>query len=191
DYPHIALGANYLYLTVNHFTAGAFARSTIARLPLTEIRRNVPFTFQFFTGSASEFTFKAAHDYGPSTRIYFATHVNNTTLRIYRWEEQEDSPVANNISIPAWTRGTKGDFICTTPDRRNPCARLDDRLLGGFVASGKNLPAAATAKKIVGFSWTARQGGSFPMPYTNIVRIDADSLTPIDNPALWSGVNAF
>src|SRR5437899_1189016 len=75
--------------------------------------------------------------------------------------------------------------------RAQPCARLDDRLLGGFVASGKNLPAAATAKKVVGFSWTARQGGSFPMPYTTIVRIDADSLTPIDNPALWSGVNAF
>ena len=39
--------------------------------------------------------------------------------------------MVNDINIAAWTRGSRGDFLCTTPDGYNPCARADDRILGG------------------------------------------------------------
>jgi hypothetical protein len=62
---------------------------------------------------------------------------------------------------------------------------MDDRVLGAFVMGPTKLPAPGP-QKVVGFSWTARQGGAYPMPYTNIVRIDAETMALIDNPIMWN-----
>jgi len=123
--------------------------------------------------------------------MYAATHVNSTTMRLFRWEEGSGTLLINDITVPAWTRGGRGSFVCVTPTKANPCARMDDRVLGGFVTSNRNLPASATAQKVVGFSWNARQDGNFPFPYTNVVRIDAESLAVIDNPVMWNSSVAF
>jgi hypothetical protein len=188
DYPHIALGANSLYLTINHFNP-SFTQTTIARFPLTELKQHVTLPYSFT--NRPEFNAKVAHDYGPGTKAYWATHINNTTLRLFRWEEGSFSVFFSDITIPAWTRGGRGSFACPTPSGSNPCARMDDRVLGGFVTSRRTIPSASTAQKVVGFSWNTPQGGSFPFPYTNVIRIDAEALTVIDNPALWNSSVAF
>lgn len=182
DYPHVALGANYLYMTINHFDP-FFTQSTIARFSLTHLKRRVSVPTDFV--NRNEFNHKVAHDYGPGTKAYWASHVDNNTIRVFRWEEGSSLVLQNDIDIPAWTRGTRGDFSCVTPDGNDPCQRMDDRVLGGFVTGPKKLPAGSDAQKVVGFSWNAPQDGNFGAPHTNIVRIDAENLTLIDNPVLW------
>jgi hypothetical protein len=188
DYPHIALGANYLYLTINHFYP-IFTESTWAALSLTEMKQGISTPITYI--NRTEFNLKAAHDFGPSTKTFFATHVDNDTIRVFRWNEGSSTVSLNDIDIPAWTRGTRGSFDCTTPDGNNPCDRMDDRILGGFVMGPTKLPVGSNAQKVVGFSWTARQDANFQYPYTNVVRIDAESMTLIDNPVIWSSGTAF
>ena len=188
DYPQVALGANYLYMTINHFDP-FFTQSTIARFSLTHLKRRVSVPTDFV--NRTEFNHKVAHDYGPGTKAYWASHVDNDTIRLFRWEEGSSLILLTDIDIPAWTRGTRGDFNCVTPDANDPCQRMDDRVLGGFVTGPKKLPAGSNAQKVVGFSWNAPQDGNFGAPHTNIVRIDAEDLTLIDNPVLWNPTIAF
>ena len=61
----------------------------------------------------------------------------------------------------------------------------------GGVMAGKNLPSGSTAEQVVGFRWNARQGGSFSMPYTNVARLDAETLAVIDNPVLFNYTVAY
>jgi len=187
DYPHIALGANSLYVSMNHFNPN-FTQATVARFPLLPMSQAKSFSFNFV--NRPEFNMKVAHDYGPGTKAYWATHINNTTLRVFRWQEGSPTFFFNDVTLPrAWTRGGRGQFVCTTPGGFNPCARMDDRLMGGFVTGPKKLPAGSTAQEVVGFTWTGRQGGTFPLPYTEVVRIDAETMVAIDQPALWN--NSF
>jgi hypothetical protein len=181
DYPQVALGANSLYLTINHFNPN-FTQSTIARFSLTHLKRRVGVPYQYI--NTTQFNHKVANDYGPGTKAFWASHVNNTTLRVFRWEEGSGTYFWNDVTIPAWTRGSRGQFFCTTPDGNNPCARMDDRVLSGFVTGPKKLPAAGP-QQVVGFSWNARQDANFPYPYTNVVRINAETLAYIDNPFVW------
>jgi hypothetical protein len=188
DYPHIALGANSLYLTINHFNP-FFTQTTLARLSLSEMKKGRTVSMQYV--NRNEFNIKVAHDYGPGTTMYAATHVDSDTIRVFRWQEGSNTVFWNNIDIPPWTRGSRGQFLCLTPDINNPCDRMDDRVMGGFVTGPIQLPQGETAQKVVGFSWTARQGGSFPYPYTNVIRIDAENMTLIDNPIMFNQETAF
>src|SRR2546427_411682 len=69
---------------------------------------------------------------------------------------------------------------CPTPDLSDICPRFDDRILGGWVSKG-----------VIGFMWNVAQGGAFPYPYTDIVRISEKNMVYIDNPILWSSKYAW
>jgi hypothetical protein len=128
--------------------------------------------------------FSVTFTHGATGTMYFASHLSTSTLRVFYWDEGSNTIFWNDVGHVSFP--TNG-FSCprTGVDNSNWCARSDARMLDGWISNG-----------VIGFSWNASQGqwgfqGSAPYPYTDIVRIDAASISHIDDPIVWNPNYAF
>ena len=66
------------------------------------------------------------------------------------------------------------------PDNNNWLSRCDTRITAGWLADGT-----------LGFMWTADRRTNRPFPYVKAVRLDADSMSVVDQPDIWNNNFAF
>ncbi len=173
DFPVLAYSDNFLYITTNLFKSGFYQNSLILRLSLDKLKND-----QSISGSPYFFTPNEgfAPVQGAKQTMYFATHVNTGRLRLYVWNEGSSSlSFTTDITHPLFTATTPGLASCPAPDGGDICKRLDDRVLGGWIAKG-----------VIGFLWIVAQGGSFAEPYTYFMRINETTKKLINTPALTS-----
>ncbi|MBI4493220.1 MAG: IPT/TIG domain-containing protein [Chloroflexi bacterium] len=180
DYPHLALGSNYLYLTSNVFDSyDYYVGSVIFRFPLDALATpGGPLPYAYYAVGDSGDTFTPAA--GATTTAYWARHLTTTRLRVYAWPEGGSVTFAD-VPHAAFV----DDYmVCMTPDGTNMCGRNDARVKAGWVAGGE-----------LGFMWDVAQGtgglGIFPYPYVHVVRIDRTSMAPIDEPIIWNSAFAW
>jgi hypothetical protein len=169
DFPDLADGKNMLYMTTNCFAGGAWKASAVARINLSS----------FTTGTLS--MTRAVSTSRPSLRVaqncgttaYFAGHVNTSTLEVFSWKETSATPTSKQVTVASWA---PGPYSSTTPDGRNWLQRADGRHSGATVAGNE-----------VWFAWGSAKGGANarPQPFVQIARINATSMTLIENINLW------
>ena len=183
DYPHLALSAEWLYLTTNLFNKeGAGLGAAVLRLSLDDFAAgSSPGYSSFFQpAELTSLAFTLTPVQGATDTMYFATHTSPSSMRIYRWSDAAADPTVVEREIPEWTFASKGSLSCPGPTGENWCGRADSRITGAWVASG-----------VVGFLWNAGPDAAFPRPYVNAATFDADTLAYIGRPAVWSADNAF
>lgn len=178
DFPHVAVNAGFFYLTYNMFNAsGAYVGTAINRVPLADLADGGGFGYNFFTTTLGT-TVPVS---GAGSTMYLGTHLDNDTLRIWSWPDSSSSFGQNDVDHTGFNSGS---YTCTTNDGFNPCGRSNSRVRGGWVGRG-----------ILGFSWDAGQGsqglGTFPFPYTFVVRINQSTFGLIDQPIIWSTGHAW
>ncbi|MBI2940833.1 MAG: hypothetical protein HYY04_10390 [Chloroflexi bacterium] len=185
DYPHLALGANYLYLTTNIFYMSnpTSSGTGIVRVSLDSLAAGGQLAYSYYSESnVSGFAPTA----GAATTMYFARHRSSTLLRLYTWPESGDwtAITYTDVSHSSYRQGSPGEVACSSPDGTNMCGYDDSRLKAGWVAGG-----------VIGFMWGAAQGsgslGNFPYPYVHVVRIGEASKTLIDEPVIWNSAFAW
>jgi hypothetical protein len=180
DYPQIAFSSNDLYLTANADDVnGNIYAAVIFRCPLASIAAPSGGSLQctnFYLSSADTFT---PVD-GATTTMYWADHQDTSTLLVFAWPEDVDWPGVTATAVPHSTYPSTNNS-CPGPDGHNMCGfeSMFNPIHGGWLANG-----------VLGFMWDAAQGvgglGSFPYPYVHVVEIDPNSLSLIDEPAIWS-----
>ncbi|HSP56453.1 MAG TPA: hypothetical protein VLS25_12800, partial [Dehalococcoidia bacterium] len=170
DYPHIALGADNLYVTANVFrtTNNSWTNTTILRLPLDTLAACGSLTYQHFTVS-DQFNFTATD--GATTTMYWASNTNTSSMRIYNWPESTTTISWDDRTIPAYMAAAT--YLCAGPDGLNACGRSDPRVMGAWDAGG-----------VLGFMWNASQGGSFPYPYVYVARFRESDRLLLDEPII-------
>jgi len=118
--------------------------------------------------------------------MYFAAQLSNNLMRIYEWEENSSSPKAPfDVPISPTILSTKGNMICPSPGGFNWCERADYRMIGGIYQNDSQNNGHIT------FFWNAGQGGDFPFPHIDAATFNANDMSYIGRPLLWSPNNAW
>lgn len=178
DYPHMQIGADYLYISMNIFNAaGSWQRTIMLRWPLNEISVGAGFNYNYVTDS-TYFTFVPVS--GAQHTMYFASNWGNppyNNLRIWRWYEDSTNLSAWTVTVPAWTPTGRGYMHCGTP---NWLDRGDQRLLTGALYKVNNDGIAQprqTGRNVLGWWWNVAEGGGFTYPYIEGAAFYEDTMT--------------
>ena len=201
DQPKIATSANDAYLEISKYgsSSNSWSGSVMIRFPLDQLKAHTP--------ALTTATYSDPQGFSPApvqragNTMYFATRVpfasDSTHLRVYSWPEAAASATYNDVTIsadPPFPNTTgyscpKSGQAADTPS--DWCPRKsstggyahDQRINSGFLSNGT-----------IVFSWDAPQGtasggvspGTFPYPYTHVVRINEATKALIDQPIAWS-----
>ena len=169
DFPDMAVGTNMLYVTTNAFQGDNWVGTVLVRIPIAGIKTG-NITAQH-TVSTTNFSFRVAQHCG--TKAFWASHEDTSTLRVYSWKETDAQPTFKDVTVASWV---PSPYISKTPDNRNWMKRADERLLGATKVGNE-----------LWFAWISGKGGANnrPNPFVQIARINATSLTLIENINLW------
>jgi len=198
DYPHIQLGADYVYIAWNMFNQyGSWTRSVMLRWPLDALAAGAGFGYNYYDDT-NWFTFVPVQ--GAYHTMYWAsnwpTYSTNYNFRIWRWQEDETTIYWwYRTTRDAWTPTGRGDAHCGDP---NWAARYDQRLLTGARYSINNaglVDPKILGRKILGWWWNVGEGGGFDLPYIDAAAFYEDNLTQVGGwlgrPYVWSGSYCF
>ncbi|MDQ5844155.1 MAG: hypothetical protein M3539_02540 [Acidobacteriota bacterium] len=170
DFPDLATGTNMLYMTSNAFTsAGSWRASAVVRIKLSS------FTSGTLSATRSVSTthpsLRVAQNCG--TTAFFVAHNSTSSLRVFKWPEASAAPTSTNVTIASWA---SGPYSSITPDGRNWLSRADGRHTGATMAGNE-----------LWFAWGSAKGGANarPKPFIQIARINATTMSLIQNINLW------
>jgi hypothetical protein len=166
DFPDLAVGTNYLYVTTNLFTPdGQSAGAAVVRIPIKSIGAGSPTAEKFVSQDLN--SFRVAQNIG--TTAFFAAHVDTSTLRVFSWNEGDAAPTSTDIGVAKWIGGQ--GYQSQTPDGQRWLDRVDPRITG-----------ATLAKNELWFAWSVDKGSSgLADPFVQIAHIDAGNLTLLEN----------
>lgn len=177
DFPDLATGTNMLYMTSNAFTSPAneWRASVVVRIQLSS------FTSGTLSATRSVSTthpsIRVAQNCG--TTAFFVAHNNTSSLQVFKWPEGSAAPTSTSVAVASWSRGP---FSSVTPDGRDWLARADGRHTGATLAGNE-----------LWFAWGSAKGGANarPQPFVQIARINATTLSLIENINLWDPNSAI
>lgn len=172
DYPHWALSNDYLWLTTNKFdwNGGPWTGARMMKLPLDSLRDKIAVSWSFYDDTCCGTIVPVQ---GATETMYWAGHVSNTQLRIFRWEEDSGTIFWNTPTVPAWTITNRGSANCGNAD--NWGGRTDDRPLAGWLSRG-----------VIGFMWNVQEGDGFAYPYVNAATFNESDRSYIGRPFIWN-----
>jgi hypothetical protein len=176
NFSDLALSNDFLYITTNHYTlAGSFDSTLIYRWPLDPLLEGVGFDY-LYINRVDNFNFRPVQ--GATDTIYWAAHNSTSQVRVFSWYEDSGSYVWNDVDLSApWNNSVR---TCPGPDGRDWCGQEDGRILTGWVGRG-----------ILGFMWSASQGGGFAYPYIEALTVKATDLSYNERPIIYNPVYAF
>jgi hypothetical protein len=165
DFPDLAVGANFLYVTTNIFPGANRPGSAVVRIPLASIQSGQVAATRFVSTDFQ--SFRVAQNCG--TTAFFAAHQDTSTLALFSWEETQDTPTRSSVGVARWIGGN--GYMSRTPDGHRWLDRADPRITG----------ATMTATELW-FAWAVDAGSNRrPRPFVQIARIDATNLTLLEN----------
>ena len=164
DYPDLAVGNDNLYITTNAFSAaGSFTRSVILRIPLSELA-----AYQSLNLDSWDTTQHGSLrlSQGAGTTMYFASHNNAGSLRVFSWPEANTNITFDDVAVTVWP---------ISGARPGWTGRSDPRITAGWLSNGE-----------LGFGWTASAGSGFVHPHVRFAIIDISTMNVVNEPHLWN-----
>jgi hypothetical protein len=175
DFPDLAVGDRYLYVTTNGFRQnGTWASTVLLRIDINSVDEGDINAQQ--TKSSENFNFRVAQHCG--TRVFWASHNNTSSIRVFEWDEDAAQPTFRDVRVARWSARHPESI---TPEGFNWLNRSDPRILGATLATnGGGSPE-------LWFSWNSASGGvnGRPNPYVQIARISADDFAVREHINLW------
>jgi hypothetical protein len=197
DYPHIQLGADYMYMAWNMFDQNEnWVRTVMLRVDLDQLAAAGGFSGSYWY-SEEWFTFVPVQ--GGYHTMYWASNWNGGgqyNFAIWKWQEDETTIYYYPKNVTPWTPTGRYDAVCGSP---NWTARLDQRVMTGARYSinreGCDEEPKILGRKILGWWWNVAQGGGFPLPYVDGAAFYEDTLTQVagwrGRPYVWSDYYCF
>ena len=196
DYPHLQIGADYLYIATNMFNASdQWTRTVLLRWPLDSLRTCAGFSYNYYS-STTWFTFVPVQ--GADHIMYFAsdwpsTAPANSRINIWTWNENSTTVASTTKTVAAWTT-TNRNGVCGSATG-NWVTRADQKLLTGarYMIHGNSLQIPG--RKVLGWWWNVRAGGSFAQPYIEGAAFYEDNLTQLSGvqgrPLIWNSSTCY
>lgn len=200
DFPHMQLGADYLYITYNlHFSMTSFDRSVILRFPLDSLALCAGFEYNYYDPEYPTW-FTLVPVQGAHHTMYFAsnwpmsTYPQNSTIGIWRWHEDSTTdPVLFVRTVTSWTF-TVNDGVCGGTNG-NWVSRVSSKLLAGARYCMMGTDIKRPGRMVLAWWWNVKEGGGFPYPYINGAAFYEDGLVQVGGgygrPYIWSSASCF
>jgi hypothetical protein len=196
DYPHMQLGADYLYIAWNLFDQNSiWTRTVMLRWPLDALATGGAFTYNYYDQS-QWFTFVPVS--GAHHTMYWASNWEQPPydrLRIWRWDEDSTAISWWTKTIVPWTPTGTGMAHCGTP---NWLARTDMRVLTGArysIYSDGIAEPRERGRKVLGWWWNVAEGGGFAHPYIEGAAFYEDTMVQLPGflgrPYIWGSEYCF
>lgn len=173
DYNDMSFGERFLYWSSS---VGGGANRYVIRVPLEELRAMGTVNFQF-TGSTTAYWSHVSQN--GRGGVYWAGHVNNSTLTVYSMMDADGFYSWRNVSINSWPNQTISSVAANGTDW------LQDASWKTYVR------AASVLDNSVYFAWNASKGGGFPQPHIQIARINTTTWTLQSQMQIWNPNFAF
>ena len=176
DFPDLAVGANFLYMTTNVFPPNnGGAGSAVVRIPLDSIAAGNPTAEKYVPMDL--FSFRVAQNCG--TTAYFAAHRDTSTLAVFSWPENQAQPASKDVQVARWI-GTNG-YFSRTPDGRRWLDRADPRVTGATLAGNE-----------LWFAWGVDANSNHrSKPFVQMARLNRADLSVIENVNLFDSDSAI
>jgi hypothetical protein len=169
----MSFGNTFLYWSSS---VGGGANRYVIRVPLQELAARGTVNFQF-TGSTSAFWSHVTQN--GANGVYWAGHVNNSTLLVYSMMDADGSYSWRNVNINSWPNNPMSSIAADGNDW------LLDARLKTYVR------AAAIRDNSAYFAWNASSGDGYPQPHVQIAEINTETFTLANQMAIWNPDFAF
>lgn len=173
DYNDMSFGDTFLYWTSS---VGGGANRYVIRVPLKELQAMGTVNFQF-TGSTAAFWSHVTQN--GRNGVYWAGHVNNSTMKVYSMMDADGFYSWRDVSINSWPNNTITSIAANGTDW------LQDASWKTYVR------AAAVRGNSIFFAWNASSGDGFPQPHVQIVEINTNTFTLVNQVQIWNPDFAF
>jgi hypothetical protein len=178
DYPDLAIGQTYLYLSANNGKNGGVSASVIARIGLDNLQMGLnlaagPHAWRYVNGAL--FLGRVAQNTG--SRAFWAKNITTSSLQVSYWDESSIfwfGPAV--ISIFSWPNT---GYSTSTPDGKNWLNLYQGQIL-----------ASARFQNHLWLAWTAGRGTNklawLNQPHVELVDINTSSLTLTSQRVIWN-----
>ena len=198
DYPHLQLGADYLYIATNMFdnsSSPQWTRTVLLRFPLDNLRTCSGFSFNYL---ATTNWFNWIPIQGADHVMYFASNrpvsAPRNRISVWRWYEDQTTTTSSVYTITAWNQTITGQAVCGS-STANWAGRTDDRLLTGARYMLHNSNYKEPGRMVLGWWWNVKQGNGFNQPYIDGFAIYENNLSALSGaqgrPYVWNPSACF
>jgi len=189
DYPSMSLGDGEAYFSfdVLDTTADTVADNglVVVRLNLAEIAAGGTINFRFTTAADSAVAWGSGVSQNTGNEVFWAGHVDNSTLRVYSWRNDSTTYFWRDIAVRNWPNAT---LSSSGPNGNN-----------WFGWGFPNNAAIGATRRLneLWFGWTASSGRGaptgfdFPHPHVQIVKLNISGWTVIEQMQVWNPDFAF
>ena len=198
DYPSMSLGDGEAYISFDVLDSTTDnVRDNglvVVRFNLAEIAAGGTINFRFTTAADSAVAWGSGVSQNTGNEVFWAGHVNNSTLRVFSWRNDSTTYFWRDVGVNNWPNAT---LTSSGPNGNN--------WFGGGVDSAGNSTGFPN-NAVIGVTrrlnelwlgWTASSGkGSssgfdFPHPHVQIVKLNTNGWTVIEQMQVWNPDHAF
>jgi hypothetical protein len=185
DYPHIALSANFLYLSLNNITNGAWTGAQVRRFDLTQMSGCVGVSTTIFdhVGSVGQRILTPVEGAQNLTAMYFAAIEATNSLRVFTWLEANAAPTSVVLATATST--------FANPDCRGGTGNFDfiERTTS-FSAAGFRMRGTVHGANATWF-WNAANDATVPQAHVRGATVRRSDSVLLDQPVIWNASFCF
>jgi hypothetical protein len=149
----------------------------VVRLPLDQLVARTTVTYRYTAGTNAVFSHITQN---PNKQVYWAGLVDTSQMRVYNWPDGDNSYYSRTVNINSWPNGSE---VSIAPDGTDWM-----QWEGGITTY---IYGNALQGESVWFAWQAGQGGGFPHPHVQMVRLNASSFAFQEQVQIWNPDHAF
>ena len=192
DYPDLSFGNGNLYISASIIDPNAPDMRTarglvVARISFADARDASPMPIEFLSPEFSDVADQGRLVQHAGDTAFWAGHVTDSRVRVFSWPESAPTASQHDVGIYAWSAA---DYASLDPDGRN---WLPLHQTGAIVAGTRRAGTGAPGDRPqeVWLAWSAGRDASFPQPWIDVLRIDAETFTYISELPVWNSPYVF
>lgn len=181
DYPDMACTDEHLYFAINVVTPTPWMNvdSIVMKFPLDEVAvpggivNTTYWTRTQTLGPGVSFRLTQ----GATDTMYFGTHIDSTTLRVFENHESSATVTFHDRTIASWA---STGYVSALPNGTNWAARANVFIPAGYASESE-----------FGFLWNAANQAGRPQPYVRVAKFRTSDMTLIEEEEIWSSTTAY
>jgi hypothetical protein len=189
DYPDLAVGNNYLYLSFQNVGTGQM----VARISLAQIAAGGTITVEWTDpkdGSMARLD-HVTQDTGDE--VFWAGHLKDSKLRVFSLKEGDGKYFWRDVQLSSWANNSPAS---NTPDGQNWLATSPSScchaVLGATRAPGPSGAPGELFSDGIWFAWAAGTDSNFPQPHIEMVTLDrSNNFSVVQQVQIWNSDFAF
>ena len=182
DYPDLAVGTNYLYMSWNAGVGCAACDwgHQVARAQLSQIQAAGTIGIDYTDPADGRMAWGAHLSQDTQDEIFWAGHNSNSNMRVFSLSEGSNSYFWRDVGVASWANS---GLSSTTPDGQDWLTKLRD-------FPGSAVLGATRSSSQLWLAWSAGTDSNFQQPHVEMVALD-NNFNVLQQVQVWNSSYAF